>query len=78
MKLPRDIGGDRLVRVLQDLGYVVVRQKGSHVRLTHPGPPQAHVAVPMHRQIKIGTLHDVLQTVCEQRSLSFQELVGLL
>ena len=78
MKLPRDIGGDRLVRVLQDLGYVVVRQKGSHVRLTHPGPPQTHVVVPMHRQIKVGTLHDILQTVGEQRSLSLQELIGLL
>jgi predicted RNA binding protein YcfA (HicA-like mRNA interferase family) len=78
MKLPRDISGDRLVRVLQDLGYVVVRQKGSHVRLTHPGPPQAHVVVPMHRQIKVGTLHDILQTVGEQRSLSLQELIGLL
>ena len=78
MKLPRDISGDRLVRTLQDLGYVVVRQKGSHVRLTHPGPPQAHLVVPMHRQIKVGTLHDILQTVSEQRSLSLQELVGLL
>ena len=78
MKLPRDISGDRLVRVLQDLGYVVVRQKGSHVRLIHPGPPQAHVVVPMHRQIRAGTLHDILQTVSEQRSLSLQELVGLL
>jgi predicted RNA binding protein YcfA (HicA-like mRNA interferase family) len=78
MKLPRDIGGDRLVRVLQDLGYVVVRQKGSHVRLTHSGPPQTHVVVPMHRQIKVGTLHDILQTVGEQRSLSLQELIGLL
>jgi predicted RNA binding protein YcfA (HicA-like mRNA interferase family) len=78
MKLPRDTSGDRLVRVLQDLGYVVIRQKGSHVRLTHPGPPQAHVVVPMHRQIKVGTLHDILQTVGEQRSLSLQELIGLL
>jgi predicted RNA binding protein YcfA (HicA-like mRNA interferase family) len=78
MKLPRDVSGDRLVRVLQDLGYVVVRQKGSHVRLTHPGPPQAHAVVPMHRQIKVGTLHDILQTVGEQRSLSLQELIGLL
>jgi predicted RNA binding protein YcfA (HicA-like mRNA interferase family) len=78
MKLPRDISGGQLVRVLQDLGYSVVRQKGSHVRLTHPGPPQAHVVVPMHRQIKVGTLHDILQTISEQRSLSLQELLELL
>jgi predicted RNA binding protein YcfA (HicA-like mRNA interferase family) len=78
MKLPRDISGERLVRVLLGLGYVVVRQKGSHVRLTHPGPPQVHVVVPMHRGIKVGTLHDILQTVTEQRGLSFQDLIDAL
>ncbi len=35
MKLPRDVSADRLVRVLENLGYEAVRQKGSHVRLKH-------------------------------------------
>ncbi|MFN3323471.1 MAG: type II toxin-antitoxin system HicA family toxin [Bryobacteraceae bacterium] len=35
MKLPRNVSGDRLIRELQRLGYCVVREKGSHVRLTH-------------------------------------------
>jgi predicted RNA binding protein YcfA (HicA-like mRNA interferase family) len=34
MKLPRGVSGDRLIRALESLGYRVVRQKGSHVRLT--------------------------------------------
>jgi predicted RNA binding protein YcfA (HicA-like mRNA interferase family) len=75
MKIPRDISGLRLARFLIQLGYVFVRQTGSHARYTHVGPPQAHVAVPMHDQIKIGTLHDILKTVAQQRGLSLEEIL---
>jgi predicted RNA binding protein YcfA (HicA-like mRNA interferase family) len=34
MKIPRDLSGDDLIRKLLKTGYVVVRQKGSHVRLS--------------------------------------------
>ena len=34
MKLPRDLSGQELARLLRRLGYVVSRQKGSHIRLT--------------------------------------------
>jgi predicted RNA binding protein YcfA (HicA-like mRNA interferase family) len=34
MKLPRDVSGPELVNALRVLGYVVDRQKGSHVRVT--------------------------------------------
>ena len=33
MKLPRDLSGTELARVLQVLGYKVTRQTGSHMRL---------------------------------------------
>jgi predicted RNA binding protein YcfA (HicA-like mRNA interferase family) len=33
-KLPV-VSGDKLIRALGKFGYVVVRQKGSHVRLRH-------------------------------------------
>jgi predicted RNA binding protein YcfA (HicA-like mRNA interferase family) len=35
MKLPRGISADRLIRALERLGYTVIRQKGSHIRLFH-------------------------------------------
>ncbi len=38
MKLPRGVSADRLIRALERLGYVVIRQKGSHARLRHEGP----------------------------------------
>jgi len=32
MKLPRGVSGDRLVRALLQVGYSIVRQRGSNVR----------------------------------------------
>ncbi len=32
MRLPRDISGDELIRLLGKFGYFPVRQSGSHVR----------------------------------------------
>jgi predicted RNA binding protein YcfA (HicA-like mRNA interferase family) len=45
MKLPRDVSADRVVQVLERLGYVVIRQKGSHVRLKHHGLPVHAITV---------------------------------
>ena len=55
MKLPRDVPGKVLVAVLLRMGYEKV-QGGSHVRLTHPGPPQHHLTVPLHTQLRPGML----------------------
>lgn len=37
MKLPTDLSGQELVRLLGKVGFVVNRQKGSHVILRRPG-----------------------------------------
>lgn len=34
MKIPRDIGGEELARLLGKYGYKITRQTGSHMRLT--------------------------------------------
>jgi predicted RNA binding protein YcfA (HicA-like mRNA interferase family) len=34
MRLPRDVSGAQLGRALGKLGYVLARQKGSHLRYT--------------------------------------------
>ncbi len=78
MKLPRGVSGDRLVRALQRLGYEVLRQKGSHVRLRHPEPPIHVVTVPLHDSLKTGTLHDILSEVAQRRSVSMESLIDLL
>ena len=69
MKLPRDVSGAQAVRALQRLGFVVVRQRGSHVRLTKGA---LAVTVPAHGSIAPGTLQSILrqagvsvETFCE-------------
>lgn len=78
MKLPRGVSGDRLIRTLQQVGYSIVRQKGSHVRLQHPGPPLHGVTVPLHNPLKIGTLHGILAEVALMRSITVESLSQLL
>jgi predicted RNA binding protein YcfA (HicA-like mRNA interferase family) len=75
MKIPRDISGQRLARYALRNGYVFVRQTGSHARFTHPGPPQTHIVIPMHDFLKIGTLQDILKTICEQRGLILEQIL---
>jgi predicted RNA binding protein YcfA (HicA-like mRNA interferase family) len=74
MKLPRGVSGDRLIRALEHLGYEVVRQKGSHVRLRHSGPPTHMITVPLHNSLKIGTLHGILSEVAQMRSIDLESL----
>jgi predicted RNA binding protein YcfA (HicA-like mRNA interferase family) len=53
------LSGQRLVKALERAGWTVARQRGSHVRLKHP---ERHMAltVPLHRELKRGTLSGIL------------------
>ena len=78
MKLPRGVSGSRVVRALQQVGYSVIRQKGSHVRLYHEGPPAHTITVPLRDPLKTGTLHGILTEVARMRSVAIESLAGLL
>ena len=56
-KLPR-ISGEEAVRALQKLGFVVVRQRGSH-KIMRRGSDGC--VVPDHKELKVGTLAGVLK-----------------
>lgn len=58
MKLPRDVSGAQAVRALQRLGFAVVRQRGSHIRLAKAS---FAVTVPAHGSIAPGTLQSILR-----------------
>ncbi len=49
MKLPRGVAADRVIHALKNLGYVTIRQKGSHIRLRYDGPPVHTITVPLHK-----------------------------
>lgn len=78
MKLPRNISGKDLIKVLSRLDYEVTRQTGSHVRLTTQRNGEHHITVPAHNPIKIGTLNAILKGIGEHIGLSRNELIELL
>lgn len=61
MKLPRISGWD-VVRKMKRAGYLVVRQRGSHVRVEKliDGTIRK-ITVPMHDELKPGALHKILR-----------------
>lgn len=54
------ISGAQLIRALKRLGWEVVRQRGSHVRLRHP-ERHSSLVVPLHQELKRGTLRGILR-----------------
>jgi predicted RNA binding protein YcfA (HicA-like mRNA interferase family) len=78
MKLPRDVAADRLIQALERLGYKVIRQRGSHVRLFHEGPPMHTITIPQHSPLKIGTLHGILSAVARTRLIAIESIIDLL
>lgn len=56
-KLPRISGGEA-VRALERLGFAVVRQRGSHVVMRRGA---SGCVVPIHRELKVGTLAGALR-----------------
>jgi len=74
-KLPQ-VSGDALIKLLQSLGYEVLRQRGSHVTLSRSGPPGEHrVTVPRHKTVAKGTLNDILAQVAARTGVSKHDLL---
>jgi predicted RNA binding protein YcfA (HicA-like mRNA interferase family) len=66
---------DQVIRPLQRDGWVVVRQKGSHVRLQKRSPAETlKLSIPAHRPLKRSTLAHILK----QAKLTVEELDKLL
>lgn len=58
----RTFSGKDICLILSKHGFIKVRQKGSHVimqKLTEDST--ITVPVPMHKEIKIGTLHSIIR-----------------
>lgn len=76
MKLPRDLSADDLIRALRRFGYEVTRQTGSHIRVTSKlKSTEHHVTIPGHKQLRIGTLAEILGDIASYLDLTREELV---
>ncbi len=69
------ISGREMIRALCRAGFVVLRQKGSHVSLEkRSSAGYWRTIVPLHREIRPGTLSDILS----QTGLTKEDLSALL
>lgn len=66
------ISGATCVRVLGRVGYGVVRQRGSHVRLG--GDERPPVTVPLHDELDRGTLRSIIRMT----GITVEEFVNLI
>ena len=78
MRLPRDVSGDDLIKRLRRLGYELVRQRGSHMRITTHVNGRHSDTVPDQRSIRPGLLHGILRRVAEHHGIALDELLDLL
>jgi predicted RNA binding protein YcfA (HicA-like mRNA interferase family) len=76
MRLPRDLSGVQLAKLLGFLGYSITRQSGSHMRLTTTHCGTHHVTVPNHHALRIGTLSSILTDVATHFGMSRDALVN--
>ena len=76
MKLPRDLGGEELVALLGRYGYQVIRQTGSHMRLTSTHKStEHHLTIPRHKPLRLGTLNSIVNEVATYLEMEKQNLI---
>ncbi len=58
----RRVSGQEAIRALERLGFVQVRQRGSHVVMKKTTPEgSVGCVVPLHRELAVGTLRGILR-----------------
>jgi predicted RNA binding protein YcfA (HicA-like mRNA interferase family) len=75
MKIPRDISGEQLAKLLEKVGYRLTRQTGSHMRLTATVTGEHHLTIPRHKSLRLGTLSGILGDVAQYLKISRDELI---
>ena len=59
-RLPRTLSGQQVRKEVEIAGFTLSRQRGSHMIL-YRDDPRARVVIPDHKEIRIGTLQQILQ-----------------
>jgi predicted RNA binding protein YcfA (HicA-like mRNA interferase family) len=71
-KLPV-VSGPDVVRALEKVGFVVYRQRGSHITVVRK-TPSAQTTIPNHKELDRGTLRAIIR----QSGLTVDEFIALL
>ena len=74
MKLPR-LSGREIIKILSKQGFIVARQKGSHIILVKDSDKgKKAVVVPNHKEVDKGTLLEIIR----QAGLTRDEFLKLI
>jgi len=77
-KLPV-ISGKKLISCLIGMGYQVVRQRGSHVRLEKSTNAGLHkITIPNHNPVAKGTLNDIIKKVSIWNQIPKNKLIEII
>ncbi len=61
-KLPAKVSGQRVLKLLTKLGYTITNRKGSHfILMLDEDDPSTVITVVMHKNLKKGTLSNVIK-----------------
>lgn len=75
LKLPV-VSSKTLVKLLNNLGYEVTRQKGSHIRLKKTSEKGTHsITVPNNSELAKGTLNDILTKISIWNNIPKDDLI---
>jgi predicted RNA binding protein YcfA (HicA-like mRNA interferase family) len=69
------VSGTELIRLLGSIGYQVVRQTGSHIRLRSTIDTEHSITIPNHDSLKVGTFNAILVDVALHLGITKQELI---
>ncbi len=73
------VSGEKLLKVLVRIGYEIVRQRGSHIRLRKPTAAGDHnITIPMQDELAKGTLNDILSQVSIWNGISEDDLIEMI
>ena len=62
MKLPRNLSGRAVVQIpVKNLAYRVVHERGSHVVLVTDELQHYRIAIPDHKNLRLGTLNAIVK-----------------
>ena len=73
-KLPNNLSGEKIVKLLKKLEYELDHQTGSHMILRKNKKPFRRLTVPKHKNLSKGTLRAIIRQVGLTRNEFFELL----
>ncbi len=76
MKIPRNQSGREFADLLcHKWDYTIVHQKGSHIILETTEPAPQRIAIPDHKNLRIGTLNAILRAIARHKKIERSDIL---